>query len=124
MFMLMEASQIDFVHEKRHMDVLLETPHPPPFEMSCTLLSKYFTIYVIATLSVSRVAITYILFTWVHNTIIGINIFHDFSPKNVKAPPPPPPPPLNVHMTFLVDKIDMWCFPNTSRNANWFASIR
>ena len=24
-----EASQIDFVHEKRHMDVFLE--HPPPF---------------------------------------------------------------------------------------------
>ena len=119
MFMLMEASQIDFVHEKRHMDVLLETPHPPPFEMSRTLLSKFSTIYVIATLSVSRVAITCILFTWVHNTIIEINIFHDFSPRNVKAPPP-----LNVHMTFLVDKIDMWCFPNTSRNVNWFASIR
>ena len=29
-----EASQIDFVHEKRHMDVLLETPHPPPLETS------------------------------------------------------------------------------------------
>ena len=25
---LSEASQIDFVHEKRHMDVLLETPPP------------------------------------------------------------------------------------------------
>ena len=24
-----EASHIDFVHEKRHMDVLLETPSPP-----------------------------------------------------------------------------------------------
>ena len=28
---LREASHVDFVHEKRHMDVLLEThPHPPP----------------------------------------------------------------------------------------------
>ena len=24
-----EASHIEFVHEKRHMDVRLETPHPP-----------------------------------------------------------------------------------------------
>ena len=32
-----EASHIDFVHEKRHMDVLLETPPPPPpFETSRT----------------------------------------------------------------------------------------
>ena len=31
---------------------------------------------------------------------------HDFSPRNVTGDQPPPPPP-NVHMTFLVDKIDM-----------------
>ena len=28
-FPFREASQIDFVHEKRHIDVLLETPPPP-----------------------------------------------------------------------------------------------
>ena len=28
-FDLREASHIDFVHEKRHMDVLLEIPTPP-----------------------------------------------------------------------------------------------
>ena len=33
---LREASQIDFVHEKRHMDVLLEIPPPPPLETSRT----------------------------------------------------------------------------------------
>ena len=43
--MLREASQIDFVHEKRRMDVLLETPHPPPLEMLRTLLSKFSTIF-------------------------------------------------------------------------------
>ena len=32
-----EASQIDFVHKKRHMDILLETPTPhPPLETSHT----------------------------------------------------------------------------------------
>ena len=35
-----------------------------------------------------------------------IEIFHDFSPRNVTGANPPPPPP-NVHMTFLVDNIDM-----------------
>ena len=34
-FLLREASHIDFVHEKRHTDVLLETP-PPPLETSRT----------------------------------------------------------------------------------------
>ena len=29
-FCLREASYVDFVHEKRHMDVLLETPTAPP----------------------------------------------------------------------------------------------
>ena len=33
---LREASQIDFVHEKRHMDIVLETPIPPPLETSRT----------------------------------------------------------------------------------------
>ena len=33
---LREASQIDFVHEQRHMDVLLETPPPPLLETSRT----------------------------------------------------------------------------------------
>ena len=32
-----------------------------------------------------------------------IEIFHDFSPRNVTGANPPP----NVHMTFLVDNIDM-----------------
>ena len=32
--LLREASQIDFVHEKRHMDALLKTP--PPLETSRT----------------------------------------------------------------------------------------
>ena len=36
-----------------------------------------------------------------------IEIFHDFSPRNVTGANPPPPPTSNVHMTFLVDKIDM-----------------
>ena len=31
-----EASHIDFVHEKRHMDVFLETPPPPFLEASRT----------------------------------------------------------------------------------------
>ena len=31
-FELREASHIDFVHEKRRTDVLLETPHTPPPE--------------------------------------------------------------------------------------------
>ena len=38
-----------------------------------------------------------------------IEIFHDFSPRNVPGATPHPSP--NVHMTFLVDKIDMWRFP-------------
>ena len=36
--------------------------------------------------------------------------FPRFSLRNVTGANPPPPPP-NVHMTFLVDKIDMWRFP-------------
>ena len=35
-----EASHIDFVHEKRHMDVLLETPTPPPLEASHTFFDS------------------------------------------------------------------------------------
>ena len=34
-----EASHIDFVHEKRHMDVLLESP-PPPLETSRTFFDS------------------------------------------------------------------------------------
>ena len=34
------------------------------------------------------------------------SVFHQ---ETSQAPTPPPPP--NVHMTFLVDKIDMWHFP-------------
>ena len=33
-----------------------------------------------------------------------------FTEKRHRRPRPSPPP--NVHMTFLVDKIDMWRFPN------------
>ena len=39
-------------------------------------------------------------------------IFHR---ETSQAPPPPPHPHPNVHMTFLVDKIDMWLFPNGIR---------
>ena len=45
--------------------------------------------------------------------ILTIEIFHDFSPTNVTGITPPPPP--NVHMTFLVDKIDMCLFPKSMR---------
>ena len=34
-----EASHIDFVHEKRYMDVLPDTP-PPPLEMSRTFFDS------------------------------------------------------------------------------------
>ena len=33
-FVLREASHIDFVHEKCHMDLLPETPTPPPLKTS------------------------------------------------------------------------------------------
>ena len=45
---------------------------------------------------------------WTSNIVL---IFHDFSPRNATAANPPPPP--NVHMTFLVDKIDMWRHPKS-----------
>ena len=35
-----EASHIDFVHEKRHMDVLLETPPHSPLETSRTFFDS------------------------------------------------------------------------------------
>ena len=35
-----EASHIDYVHEKRHMFVSLETP-PPPLEMSHIVIDSY-----------------------------------------------------------------------------------
>ena len=37
-----------------------------------------------------------------------VEIFHDFSPRNVTGANPPLP---NVHMTFVVHKIDMWRVP-------------
>ena len=42
--LLREASHIDFVHKKCHMDVLLETPPPPPHALFLTLsrLLRYY----------------------------------------------------------------------------------
>ena len=37
----------------------------------------------------------------------AIEIFHAFYRETSQAPTPPPPTTPNVHMTFLVDKIDM-----------------
>ena len=47
----------------------------------------------------------YTLYRWfqnIKNFQQTIEIFHGFSPRNVTGAPPP-----NVHITFLVDKIDM-----------------
>ena len=38
-----------------------------------------------------------------------LNIFNNFASRNVVGATPPKT--LNAHMTFLVDKIDMWRFP-------------
>jgi hypothetical protein len=37
-----EASHVDFVHEKRHMFVSLETPPPPPLETSHIVIDILF----------------------------------------------------------------------------------
>ena len=36
-----------------------------------------------------------------------IKICHNFHPETTQVPTPPPPPSPNIHMTFLVDKINM-----------------
>ena len=56
---------------------------------------------------------SYTLYRWfqnIKNFQQTIKIFHGFSPRNVRGANPQPP---NVHMTFLVDKIDMCRFPYT-----------
>ena len=40
-----------------------------------------------------------------------------FTEKRHRRQPSPLPPPPNVHMTFLVDKIDMWRFPKSGKRA-------
>ena len=40
LYRVREASHIDFVHENRRMDVLLETPTPPPSEASRTFIDS------------------------------------------------------------------------------------
>ena len=56
---LRKASHIDFVHEKRHMDAFLVTPHTLPLEMSRTFFDSVEAPEALLILQALRLSVVY-----------------------------------------------------------------